>query len=284
MKVQTLLLFTFLTSVLMFSCTPKQALPEDNHVTFDTVSVDTLCRLIEEQEQPECHFRIKIARPVEAKEESALPAIQSFIINMVKQGAFAAASGSKIENMVKLYAENYIEQYRKDGRELLSNYTEQPEEGYGWLSFEEYAEGKPLFNQFGFLSYQVTTYTFAGGAHGETQTRVGVLDLKTLYPVSLLDLFDIDMLPMVSEKIQQQLMKDNDCKTLDDLAENFIDPAAIVATDNFFIDQRGVSWMYDPYEIAPYAMGTIRITVPWTELREFLLADSPVVRIADFGK
>jgi len=282
--VKTLLLFAFPVFVLATGCTKKQTIAEDNHVTFDTVTVDTLARLLPEQEQPVCHLRINLARPLEAREETNLPAIQSFIVNLVKQGAFASNAGSKIDNLVKLYTENYIAQYRKDGAELLANYEDQPQEAYGWLSFEETVEGKPLFDQFDFLSYQVTTYTYSGGAHGETLTKVGVLDLQTLYPLNLLDIFDLDILPLVAEKIQQQLMKDNDCKTPEDLTEYFIDPASVTATENFFIDQRGMNWIYDPYEIAPYAMGTIRVSVPWTELRSLLLPDSPVLRIADYGK
>ena len=284
MKVKTLLLFAIPVFVVASSCTKKQTLPEDNHVTFDTVTMDTLARLLPDQEQPVCHLRMSLARPTEAREETNLPAIQSFIVNMVKQGAFASKASSRIDNLVKLYAESYIEQYRKDAAELLANYEDQPQEAYGWLSFEETVEGKPLFDQFDFLSYQITTYTYSGGAHGETLTKVGVLDLKTLYPLNLLDIFDMDVLPLVAEKIQQQLMKDNDCKTLEDLTTYFIDPASVAATENFSIDQRGMNWIYDPYEIAPYAMGTIRVSVPWTELRSLLLPDSPVVRIADFGK
>ena len=32
----------------------------------------------------------------------------------------------------------------------------------------------------------------------------------------------------------------------------------------------GVTWTYQPYEIAPYAYGIIRVTVPWDELSEYV--------------
>ncbi len=284
MKVQSLLFFAILTSLLAFGCNNKTSRPEENSVSFDTVSVDTVCRLNPDQQQPVCHLHICLARPVEAHGEVNIPAIEAFIVNMVKQGAFASAADLRLEKLIPLYTDNYIEQYRKEGNDLLANYTEQPQEAYKWLSFEERVEGKPLFNQFDFLSYQIVTGTYTGGAHEETMTKVSVLDLKTLFPLTLLDLFDLDVLPMVNEIIQQQLVKDYGCKTIEELGNYFLDPATIVATENFFIDQRGIIWMYDPYEIAPFAMGTIRVSVPWTDVRSLLLPDSPVIRIADFGK
>ena len=36
--------------------------------------------------------------------------------------------------------------------------------------------------------------------------------------------------------------------------------------DNFYITEDGVTFIYNHYEIAPYAMGIIKITIPWNEL------------------
>ena len=34
-------------------------------------------------------------------------------------------------------------------------------------------------------------------------------------------------------------------------------------TENFYLDDRGIHFIYDPYEIDCYAAGTIDIFVPW---------------------
>jgi hypothetical protein len=49
------------------------------------------------------------------------------------------------------------------------------------------------------------------------------------------------------------------------LFENKID-----TTDNFYITQNGIGFVYMPYEIGPYAMGEIEIFIPFFELTEYL--------------
>ena len=35
---------------------------------------------------------------------------------------------------------------------------------------------------------------------------------------------------------------------------------------NFMVSPEGVTYIYNQYEIGPYVMGAIRVTVPWDEL------------------
>ena len=39
---------------------------------------------------------------------------------------------------------------------------------------------------------------------------------------------------------------------------------------NFSVSEDGVTYIYNHYEIAPYAMGIIRVTLPWDDVRELL--------------
>ena len=39
---------------------------------------------------------------------------------------------------------------------------------------------------------------------------------------------------------------------------------------NFTISDSGVTYIYNQYEIGPYVMGTIKVTVPWDELEDLL--------------
>ena len=44
----------------------------------------------------------------------------------------------------------------------------------------------------------------------------------------------------------------------------------ILPSDNFKVTEDGITFIYNPYEIAAYAAGTIRITIPWDELQDIL--------------
>jgi hypothetical protein len=44
----------------------------------------------------------------------------------------------------------------------------------------------------------------------------------------------------------------------------------ITIPENFFIVPGGLGFHWDPYEIAPYAMGPIEITIPFEKLQNVL--------------
>ena len=38
------------------------------------------------------------------------------------------------------------------------------------------------------------------------------------------------------------------------------------ASDSFTVGENGITFYYQPYDVAPYVFGVIEITVPWEEL------------------
>ncbi|MBO6013769.1 MAG: DUF3298 domain-containing protein, partial [Bacteroidales bacterium] len=44
--------------------------------------------------------------------------------------------------------------------------------------------------------------------------------------------------------------------------------------DNFFFTPKGITFVFQQYEIAPYAMGLISVTLTWDELQPLLPDDS----------
>jgi hypothetical protein len=77
-------------------------------------------------------------------------------------------------------------------------------------------------------------------------------------------------------------MTQNGYTTIDELAEKgqFTAPNEIVATDNFYVNEEGITWTYDPYEIAPYSVGVVQITLSWDEVLPFLMDDSSIKTLA----
>ena len=46
---------------------------------------------------------------------------------------------------------------------------------------------------------------------------------------------------------------------------------AWLSNNNFMVTPRGIVFVYNPYDIAPYDNGIIHITVPWSELKSILV-------------
>jgi hypothetical protein len=53
----------------------------------------------------------------------------------------------------------------------------------------------------------------------------------------------------------------------------------IVPNENFWLSEKGIHYSYNQYEIAPYAMGVIDVTVPYSELTDILLPESIVAKL-----
>ena len=39
---------------------------------------------------------------------------------------------------------------------------------------------------------------------------------------------------------------------------------------NFYVSEEGITWVYNPYEIAAYASGVIELPISWETLKPFL--------------
>ena len=262
-------------AVLPTSCRMSSPSGGDEVVRFDTIRIDTLYRLRPDREAPRATVSVVLARPVGLKDEGKLPAVQSFVVAQLRQGALLGRAGAHVERAAELYVEDYLRNYTADASEALSNYGSDEDAGQ-WLNYEEVVEGRPVYNGGGLLCYATQTYSYTGGAHGLTTLHYSVFDLATLSVVTLADLFLPEALEEVSTLVRGQLMSDYDCTTLEGLGDYFFDPATIEATENFYVDATGVHWEYDPYEIGPYSTGIVTVALPWQRLADLLLPDSPV--------
>ena len=115
-------------------------------------------------------------------------------------------------------------------------------------------------------TYSATYSDYTGGAHGMYGVINNVFDLDSGEVVTLQDLFAADYREGVTALLKQSLetyLAENEAE--EDMV--FGQPAPC---DNFSVSEEGVSWTYNPYEIAPYAVGAIELTVSWADLKPYL--------------
>lgn len=75
-------------------------------------------------------------------------------------------------------------------------------------------------------------------------------------------------------------MKDFNAEIPDSLLmRGFFTIDDIVPNENFWLSEKGIHYSYNQYEIAPYAMGVIDVTVPYSELTDILLPESIVSKL-----
>ncbi|HVY36088.1 MAG TPA: DUF3298 domain-containing protein [Candidatus Paceibacterota bacterium] len=108
-------------------------------------------------------------------------------------------------------------------------------------------------------NYIFTTYSDTGGAHGLSSTQTFVY-LKDGTLVTLDDLFTNGTLGIgtVADYVKAALLKS---KVSDANWISGADPTEDNYKD-FTIDASGVTFLFDPYQVAPYSSGPQKVTVP----------------------
>lgn len=130
-----------------------------------------------------------------------------------------------------------------------------------------------------YVSYATTSYAFLGGAHGSA-TNYAVNIAKASGKVLTLAVDTLQtkaMQPILRKGILSYLHEQGDTtvteKTLGDFLfiENGIIP--LPAHTPYLADD-GVHFVYQQYEIGPYAMGMVTFTVPYADIRPFLTKEA----------
>lgn len=128
---------------------------------------------------------------------------------------------------------------------------------------------KPAKNIFGIAIY-VSSY-MASAAHPNNYLLTINYDLDTGFPIELSDLFisDVDYLTILSEKSRGILYKQF-AKDLS-LMKNQIDAGTSpeeINFESFLATSNGLKILFNPYQVGPYALGTVEISIPWENLAE----------------
>ena len=116
------------------------------------------------------------------------------------------------------------------------------------------------------IVYTVRRESYTGGAHGMRSTRYHNYGIAGGCEVTLDDLFSEEELARLTGQIKAKLCDQYDSANEEELARLGFFPSMIVPTENFEITSTGITFHYDPYEIASYAMGEIEVPFARAEL------------------
>ena len=128
-------------------------------------------------------------------------------------------------------------------------------------------------------------YEYKGGAHGMGTTLYYVFDLTDKRVLYIRDFFREGTEGRLYDMIKNELRGYNDRIAAEaqgtavlgndkPLSQGIFLTDEPGITDNFFINQEGMFLNWAPYEIAPYAAGSIEILLPWKTIRPLLKHDA----------
>lgn len=118
-------------------------------------------------------------------------------------------------------------------------------------------------NHHGFLIVQYTGYGYTGGAHGYAFENYRTVDLMAQKNMVLEDIVDVKAVQW--NKILLEAVGSR--------KEELFEPATLTYSQNFFFDDRHLTFVYGQYEIGPYASGIIPVAVPLAKISAALRPD-----------
>lgn len=187
------------------------------------------------------------------------------IVGALCRTAFQVDESEDIEKAERIWADACIRDYREANMDLLE-YVKGNGGESAVLSWEMSVSGYICGVHGNLYSYNVTSYSYTGGAHGSTVEAGLVFDGATGELVTENDLFAGEFRETLSELLTAHLEESLiDADAYDALFIKDIEP-----NGNFIVTSEGITYIYGQYEIGPYYLGIIKVTVPWDELQGIL--------------
>jgi len=129
----------------------------------------------------------------------------------------------------------------------------------------------PISPRYGGVVIERLKETYTGGAHGSSTKLYYVLDLESQKLLKIDDFINDYQGDRVRDLIYDELRKYSGLEKDQPLSEGIFLNDEPELTFNFFINEEGIGLHWNPYEIAPYSEGAIRIILPWKKIRPMLL-------------
>lgn len=205
--------------------------------------------------------------PISGLPENVIQAFDEIIVGSVFGSDYA---GLTIQKAADKWAADFVDEYKKEAGDLLESFASDSEkaipEDLGSLNWENKTDGYFSGSYKNVISYTTYSYVYTGGAHGSTTETSVNLDLKTGKQVTEKDFFipgyEEDLATILRSKLRDAMP---DQEAYDALFIKDIEP-----NGNFKVSEQGLTYVYGQYEIGPYYLGIIKVTIPWIELGDLV--------------
>ncbi|KQC01228.1 DUF3298 and DUF4163 domain-containing protein [Pedobacter sp. Hv1] len=120
-----------------------------------------------------------------------------------------------------------------------------------------------------YIAMQYMHSDYAGGAHGITNISYINYNPKTNQPITLDSLIDASQKPKLLSIAEGIFRKNEKLSATAPLADKyFFDKGIFALAQNFYVSDKGLVFLYNPYEIKAYVFGTTELIVPFSALKE----------------
>lgn len=280
-KQYVILLLIFLSSSIFYtSCNSK--MKNTGSFEFDSIKIDEKVHMFGDTAKPACNLILDFTYITKSSDKPLKDSLNNLFV-----AAFFGEEyvGESIDQIVDLYKETYITEYREDLEPMyledLKN-RENREMIQSWYSYYRKLDSSIDFYEKDLLVYRVDLYEYTGGAHGIYHSGFMNINLQTMTPLAMDDIFVGDYTEPLTELLWQQLMQDNDVSSREELEDmGFGLTGDLMPVNEFILSKDGITFYYNVYEFAPYVMGPVEIKLPYSKISHMLSDEKIISQIRD---
>ncbi|WP_291722266.1 DUF3298 and DUF4163 domain-containing protein [Bernardetia sp.] len=238
-------------------------------IHFEFISIKDSIKLFKNRkETPQATFSSVIVEVKQVPQGSNLSKIQDILKkyqSYQEKGQPIKSTRQMLEESKKSFFKEYLEVNQGAEEEYLY--------AANWAN-ESKAE--VVFNDKHFATIAFSNYMYMGGAHGMFGETYLVIDVKNGKEIKLDDIFDQQAIATLEKKMIKKAYEYTGFENPVSLQDAGYLVDKIEASDNFSLNAKGITFVYQPYEIAPYAAGMPSFLFTWEELKDLVKTDSPV--------
>ena len=229
---------------------------------FETLKVEKTVSITNETGAPKCSVNLQL-ETVKGGTAERMAAINETIARQLL-GIEGAGLKEAADSFANKYTSDYVKNFAPLYREDRSDETKRAWYEYHYNIMGEASEGRE-----GVLVYTATIDYYEGGAHGINQRIVMNFDNETGRLLTLADVFAPGYEQPLNELLQDALIEKVGAKDVKELREKgYLYSMDMFAPENFVLGEDEVTFIYNPYEIAPYAMGLIELVIDNDDLED----------------
>lgn len=264
---KTIIFASCLLLLSLIGCKKQEKL--DLPVDYETYTHTDLIPL-DENRTDTLKMDIKVDFPTKFTNDTVLATIQRSISTNLFGDDFAEMP---IRKAVKAYAEMLEKNYREHNLLVV----DEEEDGFlieeeaNPLSEEQILTGQMLGTYGHILMYSIERYIYQGGVHGLTERFFFNYSLLTGNPISQDSIFVPGFEKKLTEILLQNLAENvAGLQLVEDLPASGYEVESVLPNDNFYLSDSLITFVFNPYEIAPSSYGEVAIEVAWTQLQDIL--------------
>lgn len=182
------------------------------------------------------------------------------------------AHPNNFEELSKPFVNDY-DQKLKEGKSYVNKANSANEGGFLAMPWNMEAYTKVERQTEKYLMLHTNTNWFMGGNHPISMEYYYVYSRKDFKRITLDDLFKKGYDQALLRVAEVIFRKQEGLNAVDKLSEEngyFFDKQKFILNDNFTLTEKGIKFLFNVYEIKPYAAGLTQLEIPYEKLKEVL--------------